>query len=118
MLPMTIDGTPASIVRRASAYSPNITLLDGRKFNLSQQISKSSVNYFILSFLPLLQIVRLGRLNKRFYNLYVPVTLGTVTINGTLPSSSSNQFVFAMRFENSQNMSMLVVPRSQSDSAY
>ena len=62
-------------------------------------IGKSSVNYFILSFLPPLQIIRMGRLNKRFYKLYVPVTLGTVNISGSVPSSNSTRYVFALRFE-------------------
>ena len=82
------------------------------------RIDKSSVNYFILSFLPPLQIVRMGQLNHRFYDLYVPVTLGTVTIDGTIPSSNKSQFVFALRFEQSPNLSMLVFPRSRSDSSY
>ena len=60
----------------------------------------------------------MGRLNKRFYSLYVPVTLGTVTINGTIPCSKSSRFVFALRFEQSTNISLLKVPRIRSDSSY
>ena len=63
--------------------------LGGKRFNLTQKIRTSSVNYFILSFLPPVQILRLGQLNRRFYNLYVPVTLSNVTIGGTLPCSNT-----------------------------
>ena len=93
-------------------------MADGKRYSMLVKIDKSSVNYFILSFLPPLQIVRMGRLNRRYYNLYVPVTLGTVTIGGTVPSSNKSQFVFALRFEQSPNLSMLVFPRSRNDSSY
>ena len=81
-------------------------------------IAKSSVKYFILSFMPPLQIIRMGRLNKRFYKLYVPVTLSTVSISGSVPSSNSNRYVFALRFEQNENLDMLIFPRSKSDSSY
>ena len=74
----------SSIVSSSAIPSSNIRI-NGRRLNLSQYIAKSSVNYFILSFLPPQQILRLGRLNRRFYDLYVPVTLSTVTIGGTIP---------------------------------
>ena len=74
----------SSIVSSSALPSSNIRI-NGRRLNLAQYIAKSSVNYFILSFLPPQQILRLGRLNRRFYDLYVPVTLSTVTIGGTIP---------------------------------
>ena len=104
--------------RLESHNSPSVKLNDGKRYSMLVRIDKSSVNYFILSFLPLLQIVRMGRLNKRFYHCFVPVTLGTITIDGTIPSSNKSQFVFALRFEQSPNLSMLVIPRSRNDSSY
>ena len=78
--------------------------IDGKKIKLMQEISKSSVNYIIVSFLPPKQIIRLGMLNKRFYNLYVPVTLSNVTIGGTQPCSNSKQTTFALQFEDSKDL--------------
>jgi len=85
--------------------------------NLTYLISKSSVNYFILSFLPLLQITKLGQLNKRFYELYVPVTLSTVTIGGTLPCSNTRPLTFALRLETSMDLMLLEFPPIKIDSS-
>lgn len=70
--------------------------MGSKKVNMSLNITKSSVNYFILSFLPPLQIIRIGQLNKRFYNLYVPVTLSTVTARGTTPNMGCRQSTFVI----------------------
>ena len=67
-------------------------------------ISKSSVNFFILSFLPLVEILKLGQLNKRFYDYYVPVTLGTVTLGGVLPVNGHRRRSFALQLETSDNL--------------
>ena len=79
---------PMVSVASSVAMPANNIKIDGRRLNLTQSISKSSVNYFILSFLPPIQIMRLGLLNRRFYDLYVPVTLSTVTLGGTTPSNT------------------------------
>lgn len=92
--------------------------MGGKRINLSVQISKSSVNYFILSFLPPLQVVRLGQLNKRFYNLYVPVTLQTMTVKGTQPNSGFLQRTFAIQLEMSPNLILLQIPSAQKDSLH
>ena len=69
---------------------------------MTQKIAKSSVNYFILSFLPPIQILHLSQLNRRYYDLYVPVTLSNVTIGGTVPASYTRQTKFPLRFEASK----------------
>lgn len=92
--------------------------IGNKKFNQKLDITKSSVNYFILSFLPPLQICRMGQLNKRFYNLYVPVTLQTVTERGTQPNMGSRQSTFVLQLELSENLLMLKLPRKENDSLY
>ena len=80
---------PSLSNQRSSIYpSPNVRI-GGQRFNLLTQIGKSSVNYFILSYLPPLQILRLGQLNRRYYDLYVPVTLSNVTLSGTVPCTNT-----------------------------
>ena len=41
----------------------SVKMRNGVRYNLLVKIAKSSVNYFILSFLPPLQIIRMGQLN-------------------------------------------------------
>ena len=86
--------------------------------DLKPKISESAVNYFILSFLPTLQIIRLGLLNKRFYDLYAPVTLHTVTIAGSVPVSNTRRNIFVLRTESRRDLLMLDIPRSKRDSKY
>lgn len=74
--------------------------------------------YFILSYLPPLQILRLSFLNHRFRDLYVPVTMSTMTIGGTIPTSNSRKNVFALRIESSPNLLILQFPRSERDSSH
>ena len=113
--------TPAVMERQQSTNSscqPDSLRINGKKFNMKSQISKSSVNYFILSFLTPLQVVRLGQLNDRYYKLYVPTVLATMTIGGTVPCSNSRRLTFAIRLESSANMILMDVPRSGIDGAY
>ena len=82
-------------------------MIGGKRVDLTLQITTSSVNYFILSFLPPLQIIRLQQLNKRYYNLYVPVTLSTVTVGGTVPSEASRPHTFALQIQYNRNLLLL-----------
>ena len=82
----------------SSIPSSNIRI-NGVKYNLAQHFSTSSVNYFILSYLTSLEITRLGQLSKRFYELFVPTTLWTATIAGTVPTERSRQLTFAIQLE-------------------
>ena len=41
--------------------------------------------YFVLSYLAQPNIIRMSQVNKRFYDRFVPVTLGALTRNGTIP---------------------------------
>ena len=71
----------------------------------------SSVNYMILSFLPLKQIVRCQGISKRFYNTYVPVTLSNVTPAGAIPIKPPNSVFFAIQVEDSPNLATLRLPQ-------
>ena len=71
-----------------------------------------------MSYLPLLQIIRAGQLNKRFYNLYSPVTLANVTMDGTIPSSNTRQSTFLIQIETSPNLYKLTFPRLKRDLEY
>ena len=76
------------------------------------------MNYFILSFLPPLKIIRLGQLNRRFYELYVPVTLSTLTVAGSLQCSNTRRNNFALRIESSPNLLTLQIPNKKKDAKY
>ena len=52
---------------------------------LKNRIQTSSVFYIILSYLPQPQIIQTQQVNKRFYNLYVPIVSSMVTSVGTTP---------------------------------
>ena len=84
--------------------SPSSVTIRGRVFSMKYKIGESSVNYEILSYLPLLQIIRLQQLNRRYYNEFVPTTLTNVTISGTIPCSNTRQLTFALQFETSKNL--------------
>lgn len=104
------------MLKRKSTCKEMKIWIGGRRIDLRLKISRSSVNYFILSFLPTLKIIRLGQLNKRYYELYTPVTLSTVTIGGTVPASNTRRHIFALRIESSRNLLLLDIPTSKRDS--
>ena len=55
------------------------------QLRLVNKIQTSSVFYIILSYLPQLEIIQTQLVNKRFYNLYVPVVSTMVTTVGVTP---------------------------------
>ena len=48
------------------------------------KLAETSVMYFILSFLPQRKVIALQLLNKRFRDLYVPITLNIMTARGSV----------------------------------
>ena len=94
------DYCPTILSRQVSGQSNS----KARPFNadaqmrLQNRIQTSSVFYIILSYLSQLQIIKTQLVNKRFYNLYVPVVSSMVTSVGVTP--------FKMR----QTMRCMVLP--------
>mmetsp|Transcript_21908 Transcript_21908/g.29315 ORF Transcript_21908/g.29315 Transcript_21908/m.29315 type:complete len:124 (-) Transcript_21908:624-995(-) len=66
--------------------------------------------YFVLSFLTQIQIVRMGQLNRRFRDRFVPVTLGALTKSGTVPVNGYRRLTFAIQLEQSNNLLLMRVP--------
>ena len=63
-------------------------------------------------------MIRLGQLGKRYYNLYSPVTLSTMTIGGSVPCNNLKRNIFALRIESSSNLLMLDIPETKKDASY
>ena len=84
--------------------------VNGVRRKLFISLTSSSVMYFVLSYLTQTQIVQMCLLNKRFRDRFVPVTLGALTRNGTIPVNGFRQLTFAIQLEKSDNLLLMQVP--------
>ena len=50
------------------------------------------------------------RVNRRFRDRFVPVTLAALTMNGTVPVNQFRQLTFALQVENFNNLLLMQVP--------